>query len=228
MSQKNRQGNFLLIVVLILSLVTISVGGFYLVKATSYQKDKPVAGVENNDNIFKLRKNATAFQRERYEALTKAMKANPVEKEEVAKLVAENYIADFYTWTNKLHFNDVGGLQYIETSFATSVMTQAIVGFYNDLNYYLENGGVANTLEVSEIKSEVEETEYILQRQIISLSGNETQKEIKKPGYAVTLMWDYLPQSGFDTTEYQRSTTLILVEDDQGILRIMESSHEEA
>lgn len=227
MSQNKKQGNFLLTLVLIISLLSIAVGGYYLLNAASYQKDKEVATVENNKNIFKLRKNATEFQRELYDSLIDTMKLSPSDQESIAVLIAKNFVADFYTWSNKLHFNDVGGLQFIETTLAGSVMNQAIQNFYNDFHYYLENGDVKDTLEVQSISSTVQPTEYLLQRQIISaMTGNETQKEIKKEGFAVTLKWTYVPQESFDTSVYQNETTIIVVEDDLGVLRIMESSHE--
>lgn len=227
MSKNKKQGNFLLSIVLMVSFLTLAVGGYYLIVAASYQKNKEVATVEQSNNTFKLRKNATEYQRELYASLTDTMKNSPSDQETIATLIAKSYVADFYTWTNKLHFNDVGGLQYIETSLASSVMNQAIQNFYNDFNYYLESGSVKNTLEVQDISSTIEPTEYILQKQIISaMTGNETQKEIKKDGYAVTLEWSYVPQSDFDTSVYQKEATIIVVKDESGVLRIMESDYE--
>lgn len=227
MSKNKKQGNFLLTIVLIVSILSLAVGGYYLVVAASYQKNKEVATLEQSKNVFKLRKNATSYQRELYESLIDAMKNSPSDQESISTLIAKSYVADFYTWTNKLHFNDVGGLQYIETSLASSVMNQAIQNFYNDFNYYLESGNVKNTLEVESITASSEPTEYILQKQIISaMTGNETQKEIKKDAFAVTLEWNYVPQAGFDTSQYQNKSTIIVVEDDLGVLRIMESNYE--
>lgn len=223
-----KQNNFLLKVVLVLSLCTLSIGGFYLFKASQYQNSNQVATVDKTDSIFKLRKNATPYQKERYNALIEMMDKSPEDHASIAALIAENYVIDFYTWTNKLHFNDVGGLQYLEPSIAPAVMNQALRYFYHDFNVYLEKGTHTSTLEVSETQTEVDPTEYLLQREIISaMTGNVTQEEIKKEGFAVKVTWDYVGQSGFSTESYQREAIITLVQDDSGVLRIMEVTHEE-
>lgn len=231
MKRENIQNNFLLKLVLVVSLATISVAGFYLFNASRYQKNVELVSIDKGSSVtgvFKLRKNATEYQKERFEVLTESMKNNNVPEQDIAALIAENFIIDFFTWTNKVHFNDVGGLQYIENSIAPSVMNQAIHTFYNDFHVYLEKGTHKSTLEVASSSTDVVETEYMLQRQIINdVSGKETQKEIIKDGYLVTVSWEYKMMPNFSTDGYQQQAKIIVVKDDTGVLRIMEVSNEE-
>lgn len=226
MLKKDQQGKYLRTLVIICSIASFAVGGYYLTQAMMNQNDNNVVEKEKNDKYFKIRTNATGYQRSVYTELNDVLANNKDDEKQVAELITKNFVADFYTWTNKFHFNDVGGLQFVDKTIAPSVMNQALQYFYNDMAYYLNENKVAKTLEVSGATTRVSTVEYVLQRQIIGQSGRETQAEIKKPGYEVTVNWSYKEQDGFDTSKYQRQGSVILVKDDEGVLRIMEVSHD--
>lgn len=104
---------------------------------------------------YHLRSNATKYQTELFRELTKAVD-NGTDKQEIARLVAENYIADFYTWSNKDGTYDVGGMYYVYSPQKTAIYTQARNTFYKYVSYYINQFGAKNLLEVENITSTVD------------------------------------------------------------------------
>lgn len=226
MTIKNNQSRYLLIGVIIVSLFTLGIGGFYLIQALQYQNETQISSVEKNDNYFKIRRNATELQRSLYKTLNEAMDAEPVNESLVAKSVSENFVADFFTWTNKLHFNDVGGLQYVHPNIAQSVMSKALEYFYFDMGKYIEDGTISNTLEVVSISSSATEIDYELQPLIYDENYNVTQEQKVVPGYEVELNWTYKESDILAVSTYQKSANIFVVKDDSGIFRIVEVRYE--
>lgn len=103
---------------------------------------------------YHLRSNATAYQNELFRDLTKAVN-DGTDKFEIARLVAENYVADFYTWSNKDGTFDVGGMYYVYSPQKSVIYTQARNTYYKYVSYYINEYGAKNLLEVENITSTV-------------------------------------------------------------------------
>ena len=101
---------------------------------------------------YHLRSNATKYQTELFRELTKAVE-DGTDKYNIARLVAENYVADFYTWSNKDGTYDVGGMYYVYSPQKTTIYTQARNTYYKYLTYYINEFGSNNLLEVENITS---------------------------------------------------------------------------
>ena len=100
--------------------------------------------VEKVPDEYQLSDVATAYQKEVFEELVTAQHAykdkyTELTKEEYATLVVKNFIADFYTWSNKTGRNDVGGVQFIAEEMRSTFRKQAIDGFYENLDFYLND-----------------------------------------------------------------------------------------
>lgn len=103
---------------------------------------------------YHLRSNATKYQTELFRELTKAVE-DGTDKYDIARLVAENYVADFYTWTNKDGTFDVGGMYYVYSPQKSVIYTQARNTYYKYVSYYINEYGAKNLLEVENITSTV-------------------------------------------------------------------------
>ena len=103
---------------------------------------------------YHLRSNATKLQTELFNDLSKAVEGE--DKEEIAKLVAENYVADFYTWTNKDGTYDIGGMYYVYSPQKTTIYAQARNSYYKYLTYYINTYGSDKLLEVESIDAAVD------------------------------------------------------------------------
>ncbi|MDO4499728.1 MAG: hypothetical protein Q4B60_00470 [Erysipelotrichaceae bacterium] len=100
---------------------------------------------------YKLRDNATDLQKEYFAELKKAVE-DGTDKGEIARQVAKNYVADFYTWSNKRGSYDVGGLCYVHAESTGNVYARAKDGYYKYVTYYINELGAKNLLEVSSVE----------------------------------------------------------------------------
>lgn len=128
---------------------------------------------------YTLRSDATDLQKECFKELSKAVEDGS-DKGEIARLVAKNYVADFYTWTNKNGSYDVGGLCYITGSLKANVFNNARNTFYKYVSYYIDEFGKDNLLEVADI----------------SVEGGDTSGTYELDGktydsYFITVRWSY-------------------------------------
>ena len=63
---------------------------------------------------YTLDENETALYKEEFEKLDKVLSAKNVNYEDYAKEISKLFIIDFYTLSNKLSKNDIGGTQFIK------------------------------------------------------------------------------------------------------------------
>ncbi len=119
---------------------------------------KPENVIESMEYI--LRDNPTDVQKEYFKQLKEAIEGEePADEATVVSLVAQNYVTDFYTWTNKAGQYDIGGFCYIydgefENSdhYKDNVYQQARDGFYKYLSTYATKYGKENILEVTDVQ----------------------------------------------------------------------------
>ena len=151
---KTRKRN--LILAILPFVILASICGFIAFKSVSSisgnaqgnSKDSYKDSIDSMD--YHLRSNATKYQTELFKDLTKAVEDGS-DKYEIAKLVAENYVADFYTWSNKDGTYDVGGMYYVYSPQKTAIYTQARNTYYKYVTYYINQFGAKNLLEVENI-----------------------------------------------------------------------------
>lgn len=153
---KTRKRN--LILAILPFVIIASICGFIAFKSVSSisgnaqgnSKDSYKDSIDSMD--YHLRSNATKYQTELFKDLTKAVEDGS-DKYEIARLVAENYVADFYTWSNKDGTYDVGGMYYVYSPQKTTIYTQARNTYYKYVSYYINQFGAKNLLEVENITS---------------------------------------------------------------------------
>ncbi len=189
---------------LIVSLISLGSIGYVIIRGISNrdQTQDIIKGNASND-FYSLRTNATDYQKTVYAQLSESLKANPVNDSAVAGLVAQNFIADFYTWSNKLTSNDVGGLQYLDSSIKTWVYAQATNTIYNNLSTYLANNTVKDTLTVSASTALITAIDYEFNGVLVS-------------AYSVEVNWQYLPSTVVNVSNYEKSSTVTVIRDTTG------------
>lgn len=126
-------------------------------------KTDKVSIVEND--VYTTPKAPTKVQIELYNALSEALEEE--EEEEIAKLVAQNFVADFYTFKNKTGSEDVGGLTYIPENRREEFLSFASLYAYSNYESIVQEYGNKHlpqikTVEVTgQVETEVEYTEII-------------------------------------------------------------------
>lgn len=207
------QSRFFTYFIVILSLIVVIFGGYFALDAASNIESGSKSQINKNDE-YPLRRNATEYQKEIHKELMIAIKDNPKDKTLVAELVAKNFIADYFTWTNKLQFNDVGGLQFIDEAYRKSVYDKSLDTFYNDLRFYLEDDNVKETLEVENVRTK----------------GSQIQIEmddVDRPAYLIETSWTYQASDVLTVEEFQTKTFIKVIENDEGHFSVVEVNTDE-
>lgn len=204
----------IVILVMLFSLVVVGIGGYYIVSALN---DNNTSGpkVTQKNEYFSIRNNATAYQKELYDALIAAMKQS-IDSQEVATLIVQNYVADYYTWSNKLKFNDVGGLQFIHPSIRGWFNALSLDTFYNNMAYYIDQGSLKESLEVTQVSvTQVQETTVTLEDGTLV------------DGLMMDASWQYASSSLLNTEDYQNESSFTLIKDEKGVYAIVKGTDHE-
>ena len=167
--------------------------------------------IGNKDYV--LRDNATEYQMQIFTEL-KDMAEGKSEYDEktFVELICKNYIADFYTWSNKFGQYDVGGLYYVYTPQREIIYIQARDGFYKYVNEYINYYKAENLLNVINVEANASLTDDYL----LEVTGEQFKT------YKVNCSWEYVPSDVFSSSSYQKRAYLLVVENN-GRFEIMES-----
>ena len=165
---------------------------------------------------YHLRANATEYQRSLFQELSDLCLTDAENKDKaaIAASVVENYIADFYTWTNKAGSYDVGGLYYVYSPSKSNIYTAARSTFYRYLNNYINEYGSENLLEVAPDSIVIEGT------------GESSDYEYNGQtydSYYFHAYWSYVDHDGFDESDYETSENFLVIENEDGRFEIVQA-----
>ncbi|MBO4919928.1 MAG: hypothetical protein J5365_07220 [Erysipelotrichaceae bacterium] len=188
---------------------------------------------------YVLRDNATDYQKELFAELKDAIEVQgaSVDPATLAGMVCKNYVADFYTWTNKQGQYDVGGFYYVFTeknetvSFKSNAYQKARDGFYKYLNKYINEYGSDQLLEVNNVevtKAEKLDDEYLIYQWVETIqTGEETYEviydDVPYEAYYVSCRWTYKEETALNLNDYDTSMNFIVV-NNNGRYEITEAS----
>ena len=198
------------------NLISLATGGT-IIKEENQIKD---AG-------YVLREDATDYQKELFAELKSAIEVEGADETTVAGLVAQNYIADFYTWTNKQGQYDVGGMYYVldseyedGTHSKENIYQNARDNFYRYLSSYIKEYGATDLLEVENIqlvKCKKSDDKYVLNEHVENRQDEQGdwydyREDHEYDAYEVTCSWTYKPTEKFDTSKYCKKINLVLID----------------
>lgn len=155
---------------------------------------------EAGEIIYRSSTTATEYQKEIFKQLDLNLKEG-VDAKLIAADIVSNYVADFYTWSNKKGTYDVGGMQYIYQPEIINTYIYAKESYYKDLSHYVDVYGQASLPEVESVT--------------ITFSDYNVPVEYNGETYVsfyVTATWTYVAKEGFDTSNLQTSGEFSLVE----------------
>ncbi|MDF9825650.1 hypothetical protein M2475_002069 [Breznakia sp. PF5-3] len=158
-------------------------------------KDDEVKKTEikiDKNEVYTPPKNPTDYQAETYNALTKALKKN--NEEAVAKLVAENFTADFFTLKNKESAEDVGGLTYFPATRQEEFKTFAMNYVYSNYQLIKDDYGKSSLPVVEEVKVGNVSKETITYKNIIPSEDENVEDQVEEneyEGYVINITISY-------------------------------------
>ena len=131
--KKKRKINVKRVAILIILLVLI-ISGIILGVCKLTAKDVDTKAVKEVASIdaygYTLRDNATAYYKKLFKELEKVLNTDDVDEEKYSELVAQMFIADFFSLDNKISKNDVGGVQFVYANFQNDFEKYAMDAVY--------------------------------------------------------------------------------------------------
>ena len=172
---------------------------------------KDTEDIEDYD--YHLRHNATDLQKELFKELDELLDQDPQDELAISESIAKNYIADFYTWTNKEGQYDVGGMYYVFSDSRPNIYYQARDSYYHYLSSYIEEYGQENLLEVTSVEVET------------SGPANEFTDVFGRtyPAWYVRVRYTYADHPNFPIGEYYTVMNITVVKRDNGRFEIAQA-----
>ena len=177
---------------------------------TISNKEKDAVDIEEYD--YHLRHNATNLQKELFNELDDLLKQDPQDEDAIAASIAKNYIADFYTWTNKEGQYDVGGMYYVFADSRYNIYYQARDSFYHYLSTYIKEYGAENLLEVTSVNVE----SCGKASNFTDVFGN------TYPAWYVRISYTFADHPSFPTKNYDTVMNITVVKRDSGRFEVAE------
>lgn len=148
--------------------------------------------IKEND-IYSAPSKPNDDQAKLFNKLTKALKGN--DEEEIASLVAQNFVFDFFSLKNKESAQDVGGLTYLPPAQQEEFKTFAMAYVYSNYAVIKDKSGtgnlpMVNKITVNSIDNEVQTYATIIPAD--ATSGTLEQRiENDYDGWFVSLSLEY-------------------------------------
>lgn len=117
---------------LVIAILVILVGTLFI-KKVFFDKEKATTtkvADEIKDYGYILNDNETKYYQKLFKMLKKELNKSDVDDEAYAKLLSQMFVADFFNLDNKENKNDIGGTQFIYTSFQQDFEKLAKDGIY--------------------------------------------------------------------------------------------------
>lgn len=242
---KNKKKRFLYMFLFMLPFLTL-IGIFSFI---AFKEAKNLINLANGETTvneshiissvnYVLRDNATDLQEQYFAELKAAIENGTSDDLGIAELVAKNYIADFYTLTNKQGIYDIGGMYYIYDDededgnhIKSNVALIAKDGFYKYLNNYINNYGSENLIEVSDIQIEKSSktVDYEVNEYIGTAYDEENdvwyrdREDHTYDAYEISCKWSYKEGSLLNTNDFANSINLLII-NKNGRFEIVEAS----
>ena len=190
MKKKNKNKLKVILIILLILFVLAIMGVFcyfkFFKENDNNNEVKVVKKIDNYD--YNLKENETELYNVTFDELEELLKSESINYESYAKIVAKLFIIDFYTLTNKLSKNDIGGIEFIKDSMKDNFIEEARSTFYKYLEVKSDKR-IQKLPEVSNIKeTTVESTQF-----------KYLDKTIDENAYKVTISWEYKEDLGYET-----------------------------
>ena len=227
---------FLLMVPFIIGIIVFSITTIRQINSIRNMVAGDVVAELKNENVISsmnyiLRDDATDLQKEYFAELKSAVEegnvnGEPADDAKIAELVAKNFIADFYTWTNKRGQYDIGGFYYIYDGefengdhFKENTFLKARDGFYKYLSYYATQYGKENLLEVTDINiqscqkmaSPYVINEHVENRQDEQGEWYDYREDFGYEAYVVKANWNYNENTKLNLSQFANSINLVVI-----------------
>ena len=189
-----------IMIVTIIGLILLGIGFLVAKKITTKEVEVEAPKIEKTISKYEysLKENKSKRYKSMFKELEKILLKEPVNDEEYARKVAELFIYDFYTLSEKTSKADVGGVDFIHPDALQNFLLNAEDTYYKyvESNLYGERIQKLPTVDLINIET-ISPIEF-------------AYKNEKKLGYEVKINWTYTDQ---EFSNYQKNGTITMIKE---------------
>jgi len=177
--------------------IVVSIGFLFYKQFLAHSEIRVVSSIP--DYSYKLESNQTKIFKKYYKDLEKELEDDRVDEENYAKLVSQLFIIDFYTLSNKVTNQDVGGVQFLHSEIQDNFKLKATDTIYRYVQSNIYGNRRQQLPTVKDVR--VEEIKNVSYDYLDTTDDSAYQVQVKI---------SYKKNLGYDTEK-----TLILVHEDR-------------
>ena len=192
--------------ILICIILVILIVGVYFGYTKFFKKDKTVTAPKVVDEIknfnYVVNEKDTKLFKTVFSDLKKVLSAKEIDNKKYAETIAKLFVIDFFNLENKTSKNDVGGVQFVYSSYQTDFVDYARDSIYKQINNSIDS-------KSKQILPSVTSVNIVSSEEVDPTSIFESYKsQDNNKGYEVVVEWNYKNGDGF-----QNKATLTIVTD---------------
>lgn len=193
-------------ILLCLIVVALIVGGFLVwnnfIKPMN-NKSKVIDSIKNEDVDYVVSDTDTKLFKENFKELKKILNEKEIDNKKYAETITKLFVIDFFTLSNKTSKNDVGGVQFVYSSYKTDFVEGARDTMYKQVHSLVTDDKSNSTLPtVTKVK--IDDIDEISPYSMFE--GNIFAED--QVGYMINISWEYKNKDDF-----QNNATIIVVPD---------------
>ena len=190
-----------------LILVILIVGGYFvydkLFNKTEVTAPKVVDEIKSFNYV--VNEKDTKLFKKTFNELKDVLSKKEIDNKKYAETISKLFVIDFFSLDNKTSKNDIGGVQFVYSSYKSDFIDYARDGMYKQVGNALDNKNTNNNLpEVTEVK--ITKTDTVVPSSIFEHKDFENSTEAD--AYEISLEWSY--KNGGD---FQDKAVLVVVKD---------------
>ena len=202
--------------IIILSLFVILLLGAYFIYNKYYNSNEDEVKVINTITKYNytLKENETEIYKDEFSNLKKILKEDDVDYEKYAISISKLFIIDFYTLSNKLSKNDIGGTQFIKEDMRDNFIDQARNTFYRYIEVNNKNQDLPTVKGITDVS--VQKTTFGIKDLSTTTTSSSYYKKTTSSNvtqvdaYKVSISWEYEDDYGYET-----KANLVLIKDNK-------------
>lgn len=192
---------------IILTLIGVAVilfSAYNIIFLSLQEGSKKTLFTKLENKYYVVGKDPSEYQKDVFAELTSELENSIVDYKKVSELVAESFVIDFFTWSNKESTYDVGGLQYVLDK--NTFYKEAKWNYYQKLDVYKNNYSNDQLPTVVSVNKKSEKIQ----------DYNLEDKTYK--AYKVDLNWKYSEDTSFKFKDLVSQCEVTLIEDNGKIV----------
>ena len=196
----NKKTKFIIALLVVIAIISSCFVFFNNTKKATTKKVKVVDKIDKFD--YTVNEKDTKLFKDTFKELKTILSKDEIDNKKYSEVVAKLFVIDFFTLNNKMTKNDVGGVQFVYSSYKSSFIDKARDEFYKYIKNNIYNDRKQDLPIVSSVS--VSSVEKIDATSDINLND---LKDVE--AYEVKMNITYEKDLG-----YQKTATVIVIKDE--------------